>query len=105
VPTRTPAAANTRQARVVLLCSSDLVAFGALADARANGVAVPERLAVCGAGEFELSSASDPPFTTVSVEGARIGRDAARFLLDRLDGATTAPRVQVPFRIVERASS
>jgi LacI family transcriptional regulator, gluconate utilization system Gnt-I transcriptional repressor len=100
-----PAKAAARQARVALFCSSDLVAFGALAEARANGVAVPEVLAVCGFGDFELSSASDPPFTTVSVEGARIGRDAATFLLDRLAGATNAPLVQVPFRIVERASS
>jgi DNA-binding LacI/PurR family transcriptional regulator len=105
VPTGAPAEADARQARVALFCSSDLVACGALAEARANGVAVLERLAVCGFGDFELSSARDPPFTTVSVEGARIGRNAARFLLDRLDGAATAPRVQVPFRIVERASS
>jgi len=97
--------ANAHRARVALFCSSDLVAFGALTEARANGVAVPQALAVCGFGDFELSATSDPPFTTVSVEGARIGRDAATFLLDRLDGATTAPIVQVPFRIVERASS
>ena len=81
------------------------MAFGALVEARANGVAVPERLAVCGFGDFEPSSAHEPPFTTVSAEGGRIGRDAARDLLDRLDGAMAAPRVQVPFRIVERASS
>ena len=91
--------------RLALFCSSDLVAFGALVEARANGVTVPERLAVCGFGDFELSAMSEPPFTTVSVEGARIGRDAATFLLDRLGGAADARRVQVPFRIVERASS
>jgi LacI family gluconate utilization system Gnt-I transcriptional repressor len=91
--------------RVALFCSSDLVAFGALAEARANGVPVPERLAVCGFGDFELSAASEPPFTTVSVEGAQIGQHAATFLLDRLDGVADVRRVQVPFRIVERASS
>jgi LacI family gluconate utilization system Gnt-I transcriptional repressor len=100
-----PVGADTRQPRVALFCSSDLVAFGALAEARANGVAVPEVLAVCGFGDFELSATSEPPFSTVSVEGARIGRDAATFLLDRLGGAMAAPHVQVPFRIVERASS
>ena len=90
---------------MALFCSSDLVAFGALAEARANNVAVPGRLAVCGFGDFELSAGSEPPFTTVSVEGARIGRHAATFLLDRLDGMADVRRVQVPFRIVERASS
>jgi LacI family gluconate utilization system Gnt-I transcriptional repressor len=77
-------------------------------EARIHGLAVPDRLAVCGFGDFELSAASDPPFTTVSVEGARIGRHAAAFVLERLatDGASPRrQRVQVPFRIVERASS
>ena len=91
--------ADVRQARVALSCGSDLAAVGARAEVRANGQVVPERLAVCGTGDFKLSPASDPPFATVSLEDAR---DAAAF---RLDGTTTAPRVQVPFRIVERASS
>jgi LacI family transcriptional regulator, gluconate utilization system Gnt-I transcriptional repressor len=92
-------------APVALFCSSDLVAFGALTEARANGVAVPDRLATCGFGDFELSSMSDPPFTTVSVEGAQIGQHAAAFVLDRLGGAARGRRVDVPFHIVERASS
>ena len=90
--------ANARQAWVRPFCGSGLAAFGALAEARANGPVVPKRLAVCGAGDFELSPASDPPFTIVSLEGAWIRRDAAAF---RLPGTTTEPRVQVPFRIVE----
>jgi len=80
------------------------VAFGALAEARAYRVAVPERPAMRGAGDFELSPMRGPPLTTVTMEVARIGRDASGSLPDRLDGATMAPRVQVPFSIVERAS-
>lgn len=95
--------------RTALFCSSDLVAFGALVEARAHAIAVPDRLAVCGFGDFELSAASDPPFSTVSVEGARIGHHAAAFVLARLTAARETPldarRVHVPFRIVERASS
>jgi LacI family gluconate utilization system Gnt-I transcriptional repressor len=91
--------------RVALFCSSDLVAFGALTEARANGVAVPDRLAICGFGAFELSATCDPPFTTVSVEGAQIGQHAATFVMDRLNGAVGKSRVQVPFHIIERASS
>jgi LacI family gluconate utilization system Gnt-I transcriptional repressor len=95
--------------RAALFCSSDLVAFGALVEARAHGIVVPDRLAVCGFGDFELSTAAEPPFSTVSVEGARIGQHAASFLLERLTSAPAAAvglrRVQVPFRIVERASS
>lgn len=93
--------------RTALLCSSDLLAFGAITEARVLGIAVPERLAVCGFGNFELSAANDPAFTTVNVEGAETGRTAAAFLLRRLAGAPPAKqdRVHVPFRIVERDST
>ncbi len=42
---------------------------------------VPDRLAVCGFGDFELSRASEPSITTVSVDGAEMGRIAAENLL------------------------
>jgi LacI family gluconate utilization system Gnt-I transcriptional repressor len=90
-----------------LFCSSDLLAFGAITEARVRGIAVPAQLSVCGFGNFELGATNEPPFTTVSVEGAEIGRTAASFLLRRLGGAPPRDedRLQVPFRIVERAST
>jgi LacI family gluconate utilization system Gnt-I transcriptional repressor len=99
------AAALTR--RTGLFCSSDLLAFGALTEARMRGIAVPGLLSVCGFGNFELGAANEPPFTTVSVEGAEIGRTAAGFLLRRLSGAPPREddRIHVPFRIVERATT
>ncbi len=94
-------------ARTALFCSSDLLAFGAITEARQHGLSVPDHLAVCGFGNFELSAASEPAFTTVNVEGAETGRIAAGFLLRRLTSTaeTTNEQVQVPFRIVERAST
>lgn len=93
--------------RTGLFCSSDMLAFGAMTEARIRGIAVPARLCVCGFGDFELGAANDPPFTTVSVEGAEVGRTAAGMLLRRLGGApqSDADRVHVPFRILERAST
>jgi len=90
-----------------LFCSSDLLAFGAITEARVRGIAVPEQLAVCGFGNFELGATNEPPFSTVTVEGAEIGRTAANFLLRRLGGAPAGEtdRVLVPFRILERAST
>jgi LacI family transcriptional regulator, gluconate utilization system Gnt-I transcriptional repressor len=90
-----------------LFCSSDLLAFGALTEARLHGIEVPERLAVCGFGNFELSAAVEPPFTTVHVEGTETGALAANFLLRRLGGepARSEDRVHVSFRIMERGST
>lgn len=94
--------------RTALFCSSDMLAFGAITEARLHGIAIPDRLAVCGFGNFELSAASEPAFTTVNVEGGQIGRTAAAFLLRRLTGGAHTGAdgwVHVPFRIVERAST
>jgi LacI family gluconate utilization system Gnt-I transcriptional repressor len=91
--------------RLALFCSSDLLAFGAITEALLHGIAVPDQLAVCGFGNFELSAASEPPFTTVNVEGSSIGQHAASFLLERLNGRSEARHVHVPFRIVERQST
>jgi LacI family transcriptional regulator, gluconate utilization system Gnt-I transcriptional repressor len=93
--------------RCAVFCSSDVMAFGVVTEARVQGVPVPEHLAVCGFGNLELSAMSEPPITTVSLEGASTGRTAAAFLLRRLagEGPRDGDRVQVPFRIVERATS
>jgi len=105
LPRLTPPA----EAPVALFCSSDLLAFGALVEARVHAIAVPQRLAVCGFGDFELGAAADPPFTTVSVESAQVGQQAATFLLERLaatpEAPVTARRVIAPYRIIERGSS
>lgn len=93
--------------RTALFCSSDLLAFGAITEARKHRLEVPEQLSVCGFGNFELSAASEPAFTTVSVEGAEAGQIAAGYVLQRLTGH--GPRQEghwhVPFRILERATT
>jgi LacI family gluconate utilization system Gnt-I transcriptional repressor len=93
--------------RCALLCSSDLMAFGVVTEARVQGVMIPEHLAVVGFGNLELSAANEPPITTVNPEGAGTGRSAAEFLLRRLagEGPRDADRVQVPFQIIERATA
>jgi LacI family gluconate utilization system Gnt-I transcriptional repressor len=95
--------------RTALFAASDHTAFGAILEARVLGIAVPERLAVCGFGDYDLSRGSDPPFTTVGFGGPEMGRIAAAHLLARMPGseshAAPAPRTLVPFRIIARAST
>jgi LacI family transcriptional regulator, gluconate utilization system Gnt-I transcriptional repressor len=93
--------------RCALFCSSDLMAFGVATEARVQGIAVPDRLAICGFGNFELSEMNEPAITTVSLEATGTGRSAAAMLLRRLagEGPRDSDRVQVPFRIVDRATT
>lgn len=87
-------------------CGSDMLALGALIEARSRGIAVPGRLRILGFGDLEFAADTDPPLSTVRVDGGAIGRQAARFLLERIAGAPEGPRiVDLGFEIVARASA
>lgn len=89
-----------------VFCSSDLLALGVLTEAQARGLAVPRQLAIVGFGDLELSADVHPSLTTVQINGDAIGRQAAQFILDRLDGRTVDPRViDIGFSIIEREST
>lgn len=89
-----------------VFCSSDLLAVGVLIEARARGLRVPEDLAVVGFGDLALARDFDPPLTTVRIDGAAIGRLAARFIVDRVEGRPVAERVvDVGFSVIRRAST
>jgi LacI family gluconate utilization system Gnt-I transcriptional repressor len=91
--------------RTALFASSDLVAFGALTEARLHGIGVPEQLAICGFGDFEIARACHPPISTVHVDGAEIGEIAAREMLARIQGGATPAPIAVPFQILPRATT
>jgi LacI family transcriptional regulator, gluconate utilization system Gnt-I transcriptional repressor len=93
--------------RCALFCGSDLMAFGVVTEARLQGVTIPERLAVCGFGNIELSAQCEPSITSVSLEGPQTGRSAASFLLRRLAGESPRDedRVAVPFSVIERTTT
>ena len=89
-----------------IFCSSDLLALGVVAEARARGLDVPRDLAVVGFGNLNFSVGVSPPLTTVLVDGPRIGRVAASMLVDRAEGRAVAQKsVDVRFSILERGSS
>ena len=107
--------------RTALFAASDLTAFGIIVEARALGIAIPDRVAVCGFGDYEVSRGSEPPFTTVGIGGPAMGRVAAENLLARMSGAmpssspgampssspgaTPPQRTLVPFEIIARATT
>lgn len=89
-----------------VLCSSDLIALGVCTEARVRGLAVPGQLAVVGFGDLGLAADTDPALTTVHINGAEIGRRAARFIVDRTEGRDPGPPiVDIGFTIVRRDSA
>ncbi|MDR3097430.1 MAG: LacI family DNA-binding transcriptional regulator [Paraburkholderia sp.] len=91
-----------------VFCGSDLLAIGALGAARQLGLDVPKQLKICGFGDLEFSTETTPQLSTVRVDGTRIGVNAARFLLDRLNGESGASGervLDVGFSLLAREST
>ncbi|UFH48135.1 LacI family DNA-binding transcriptional regulator [Pseudomonas sp. KNUC1026] len=92
----------------VVVCSSDTIAQGVLAEAASRGLRVPQDLAVMGFGDLSSAAQVYPPLSTVRVDGSRIGEEVARALLARFDGkdAGRPPvRLDTGFTLIDRAST
>jgi LacI family gluconate utilization system Gnt-I transcriptional repressor len=89
-----------------VFCSSDLLALGVMTEAQARGLAVPDRLAVVGFGDLDFAADLHPALTTVHINGAAIGRQAAQFIVDRAEGRAVEQRViDIGFSIIGRHSA
>lgn len=88
-----------------VICGNDLLAFGALLEARKRGIDVPGELSIAGIGDMEFAAELDPPLTTTRVPVQDIGRRSADYLIDRLDGRTVATVTEVATHLIVRGST
>lgn len=87
-------------------CSSDALAHGVITEAQARGLAVPKDLAVIGFGDLAFAQHAHPAITTVRIDGTAIGRQAARFIVDRAEGRPVEHKVlDLGFLLIERDSA
>jgi len=93
----------------VIVCASDWLAQGVMIEAGVRGLRVPDDIAVIGFGDFNFARELEPALTTVRIDGAVMGKQAAVLMLDamrddRRDRGKAA-RVDVGFSLVERGST
>lgn len=88
-----------------VVCANDLSALGFLAQAQHLGFEVPADLSVAGYDGIQFSEYLRPSLTTVQTQPRRVGYEAARILLDVIDGRTPADVDIAPAAFVPRAST
>lgn len=87
-----------------IICGNDVLAAGALCEARALGLALPGDLTIVGFDDIELASLVEPPLTTVHVPHRRMGQTVAKLLLAMRDQETVGQSVEFQTEVVERGS-
>lgn len=80
------AAALADLAPSAVFAANDEIAFGVLAAARDQGVAVPEELSVVGFDDVPTARFTGPGLTTLRQDFAELGRRAIGLLLDEIEG-------------------
>lgn len=87
------------------LCLSDVLALGVLFEAARFQVRVPEQLSVMGFDDLDWAGFSRPALTTIKLPTARMGRAAARALVDFLDDQEPLTSSLLDAQIVIREST
>lgn len=88
-----------------VVCGNDVLAIGALIEARALGIRVPEDVSIVGFDNLEFAAHVDPPLTTIDVPAKEMGESAAGVLVRRATGQSAVPSIRLEPRLIVRRST
>ncbi|UGQ12025.1 LacI family transcriptional regulator [Yinghuangia sp. ASG 101] len=89
----------------VIFTSSEHLAVGVLQAAQRHGLRVPEDLGICSAVDSGLLQLITPQVTGMFVHPRQVGREAAKALVDLIEGSGAAASIEVPVRLNMRTST
>jgi LacI family transcriptional regulator len=97
---------NTAQPIDAFMCHSDQIARGAVAAIAAQGLRVPDDIAVAGFDDWDVMvEGTIPPLTSVNMNISELGRRAAQRVFAALEGDPSPGIELMPCRLVVRAST
>jgi len=76
-----------------VIAGNDMMAIGLIQAFRDRGLRVPEDLSVVGFDDIPLAAMSAVKLTTIKQPQTEMGKQAAKLVLDRLNGESKAPRL------------
>lgn len=85
--------------------SADAIAISALLECNRRGIKIPDQIALCGFGNYDLADATMPALTTVAVPFEKIGELAATSILERIRGNAEPRRLSLPLQLLRRGSA
>ncbi|MBP2300620.1 LacI family DNA-binding transcriptional regulator [Azospirillum picis] len=89
-----------------VFCANDLLATGALLEARRRGMRLPDDIAILGFGHQDIADELPPGLTTVGIDSRDLGRRAGQLILQRMRSETPDSLTQVvDLTLAQRGSS
>jgi LacI family transcriptional regulator len=88
-----------------VICGNDVLAMGAVLECRAQSITVPGEMSVTGFDDMEAASILVPALTTVRVPMRELGYAAARQILARIEGRTTARTIELDVDLIVRGTT
>ncbi len=89
-----------------VICQNDQLARGCIDALKQQGLRIPDDVAVIGHDNWDvLTSSSRPSLTSIDNETEIIGRRAARYLMDAINGQAHHGVDYIPCRLIQREST
>jgi len=89
----------------VIFFAGDVLAIGALLEARRRGWRVPDDIAIASFDNFEIAAWIEPQLTALDIPRYEIGRTAARIIVDHPRADPLPARIDVGFAISSAESA
>lgn len=87
-----------------IICASDLIALGVIAEVKKHGLRVPEDISVIGFDDLPIATQLDPPLTTIRQDRTDLGKSAF-LLLNGLVHNITISKMLLRAKFIEREST
>jgi len=99
--------ANLSDRPDIYLVMSDVIAFGVIRGLESKGIKVPDQIEIIGYDDIDFSKHFTPSLSTIKQDTTKIGRQAAKQLMDMIENPITKKQAvtHVPVEIVFREST
>lgn len=88
-----------------VVCGNDVLAMGAMFEAAARGLSIPEDLSITGYDNLPVTRHLNPPLTTVDIPSTAMADAAARALVEHLTTGVVIPSQELPAPLLCRGST
>ena len=88
-----------------VLCGNDILAMGAVAECQSQGIMIPEQISITGFDDLDMSSQIIPSLTTIHVPSAKMGENAADYLVAQIRQEPIEPPVEIETKLMVRETT